>query len=130
MFYILLDDMFLLLQDMINFSPDSTYYSLYSDTTIFLGDSITLSGPNGVSHLWNNGLTTQDITMSPIEDTTYIVTALQANGCYAVADVNVLINEELNFFIPNLFTPNNDKSNELFLIYGNGINEDNFNFDI
>ena len=118
------------LQDMINFSPDSTYYSLYSDTTIFLGDSITLSGPNGVSHLWNNGLTTQDITMSPIEDTTYIVTALQANGCYAVADVNVLINEELNFFIPNLFTPNNDKSNELFLIYGNGINEDNFNFAI
>ena len=60
--------------------------------------------------------------MSPIEDTTYIVTALQANGCYDVADVNVLINEELNFFIPNLFTPNGDQTNDLFLIYGNGIN--------
>ncbi len=118
------------LQDTINFSPVYTYYSLYYDTTIFLGNSITLLGPDGVSHLWNNGLTAQDITMSPIEDTTYIVTALQANGCYAVADVNVLINEELNFFIPNLFTPNNDENNDRFLMYGNGINEDNFNFTI
>ena len=120
------------LQDTINFSPDSTYF--YSDTTIFLGNSITLEGPDGVSHLWNNGLTTQDITMSPIEDTTYIVTALQANGCYAVADVNVFINEELNFFIPNLFTPTSVQEtngvNNFFLIYGNGINEDNFNFAI
>ena len=31
------------------------------------------------------------------------------------------------FFIPNLFTPNNDESNDLFLMYGNGVNEDNFN---
>ena len=118
------------LQDTINFSPVYTYYSLYSDTTIFLGNSILLEGPGGVSHLWNNGLTTQDITMSPIEDTTYIVTALQANGCYDVADVNVFINEELNFFIPNLFTPNNDESNDFFLMYGNGVNQDNFNFTI
>ena len=118
------------LQDTINFSPVYTYYSLYYDTTIFLGNSITLLGPDGVSHLWNNGLTAQDITMSPIEDTTYIVTALQANGCYAVADVNVILNEELNFFIPNLFTPNNDENNDRFLMYGNGINEDNFNFTI
>jgi len=118
------------LQDTINFSPVYTYYSLYSDTTIFLGNSITLLGPEGVSHLWNNGLTTQDITMSPIEDTTYIVAALQANGCYDVADVNILINEELNFFIPNLFTPNGDNTNDLFLIYGNGINPENFNFSI
>ena len=72
--------------------------------------------------------------MSPIEDTTYIVTALQANECYAVADVNVFINEELNFFIPNLFTPTSVQEtngvNNFFLIYGNGINEDNFNFAI
>ena len=118
------------LQDTITFSPTYTYFSLYSDSTIFLGNSITLSGPNGVSHLWNNGLTTQDITMSPIEDTTYIVTALQANGCYDVADVNVIISEELNFFIPNLFTPNNDQTNDLFLMYGNGLDSDNFNFSI
>jgi len=118
------------LQDTINFSPIYTYYSLYIDTTIFLGNSITLEGPNGVSHLWNNGLTTQDITMSPIDDTTYIVEALQANGCYDVADVNVFINEELNFFIPNLFTPNGDQTNDLFLMYGNGISPDNFNFTI
>ena len=58
------------------------------------------------------------------------MTALQANGCYDVADVNVLINEELNFFIPNLFTPNGDQTNDLFLIYGNGINPENFNFSI
>jgi gliding motility-associated-like protein len=121
------------LQDTINFSPVYTYYSLYIDTTIFLGNSVTLTGPDGVSHLWNNGLTTQDITISPIEYTTYIVTALQANGCYDVADVNVIINEELNFFIPNLFTPSSeqpDGNNDKFLIYGNGINEDNFKFTI
>jgi len=91
---------------------------------------VTLTGPDGVSHIWNNGLTTQDITMSPVEDTTYIVTALQANGCYDVADVNVIISEELNFFIPNLFTPNGDLSNDLFLMYGNGVDPDNFNFNI
>jgi len=118
------------LQDTINFSPVYTYYSLYSDTTIFLGNSITLTGPDGVSHLWNNGQTTQDITMSPVEDTTYIVTAMQANGCYDVADVNVIISEELNFFIPNLFTPNGDQSNDLFLMYGNGVDPNNFNFNV
>ncbi len=107
--------------DSVLFSPTYTNFQLYSDTSIFLGTSIDLMASTGVSYDWSTGETTQTITVSPIVDETYTVTIEQPDGCYMVGTVNVLINEEANLFIPNMFSPNGDQTNDNFLIYGNGI---------
>ncbi|WP_223034481.1 T9SS type A sorting domain-containing protein [Hanstruepera marina] len=44
------------------------------DETIELGSSITLTAEGGNSFLWSNGATTQQITVSPTETTSYSVT--------------------------------------------------------
>ena len=40
------------------------------------------------------------------------------HGCVATSRINVIVENELNFFIPNIFSPNNDgnifRKNELY----------------
>lgn len=114
------------LMDTINFSPTYTYSALTTDTVIFLGNSIVLTSPSGSSYSWSTGESTQEITVAPTENTNYVVTLQQANGCFDVLNVNVLISDRLNLFIPTMFSPNGDKQNDFFLLYGNGIATINF----
>lgn len=107
--------------DTINFSPEYTFFSLYEDTTIYSGTSLDLEAETGVSYEWNTGETTQTITVTPQNDTLYAVTIEQDNGCFRVGSVNVFIDESIIVFVPNMFSPNNDGSNDGFLVYGNGI---------
>jgi len=64
---------------------------------------------------------------SPLQTTTYTVTATDNNGCTATASIRVEV--RATAFVPNLFTPNNDGRNDALLIYGLG-NADNFKFTI
>lgn len=112
--------------DSVVFSPEYVYFSLYEDTTIYLGMTIDLEAESGVSYLWNVGDTSRIITVTPQNDTTYEVTIEQTNGCYRVGTVNVFIDESIIIFIPNMFSPNNDGSNDQLLVYGNGIESINF----
>lgn len=109
--------------DTIVISPNYTYNLLFTtvDTTITLGSTITLTAPTGVSYLWGTGETSQSITLSPLEYTSIQVTVEQANGCYIVYVGNILIDPNPVLFIPNLFTPNGDGSNDVLLIYGGGV---------
>ncbi len=107
--------------DTISFSPEYVYFNLYDDTTIYLGNSIDLEAESGVSYEWNTGETTQTITVSPQNDTLYEVTIEQDNGCFRVGTVNVFIDESIIVFVPNMFSPNADGSNDKLLVYGNGI---------
>jgi len=106
--------------------PDYFFYTLGADTTISLGASIDLTANPGISYLWNNADTNQTITVSPIVDDTFTVTTLLANGCYEVGTVNVLIDNDLNIFIPTMFSPNGDLSNDQFVVHGFGISEIDF----
>ena len=45
------------------------------------GNSTTLTASGGTSYVWNNGSTSPSINVSPIADSTYLVTATDANGC-------------------------------------------------
>lgn len=58
-----------------------------------------------------------------LEDSKISVTATSLKGCKASDEVNVTIEEVLDAFIPNVFTPNNDKVNDHFTIY----NQENIN---
>lgn len=110
-----------LFTDTVNFSPEYVYFSLYEDTTIYLGMIIDLVAESGISYSWNTGDTIQTITVSPVNDTIYEVTIGQDNGCFRVGTVNVFIDNSIIIFVPNMFSPNNDANNDQLLVYGNGI---------
>jgi len=60
------------------------------DVTINLGESTTLTATGADTYLWSTGETTQSITVSPVETTTYSVTGF-TNGCENTNTVTVFL---------------------------------------
>jgi len=52
--------------------------------------------------------------------TAYSLTVVDANGCTAEASIIITVLPEGNVFIPNIFSPNEDGSNDRFLFHDNG----------
>ena len=55
---------------------------------------------------------------SPTENTTYTLTVTSERGCTTSRNITVLIDDEYNVFIPNVFSPNHDGANDIFMIFG------------
>lgn len=53
-------------------------------------ETVTLTASGGESYLWSTGETTQNITVSPTEDTTYTVIVTEGS-CSAIDDVTVFV---------------------------------------
>ena len=60
------------------------------DQSICAGESVTLTASGGSNYLWSNGATTQSISVSPNQTTTYSV-EVSENGCSSVDDVIVSV---------------------------------------
>ncbi len=95
------------------------------DVTIDLGDSIRIVAYaetlDSVSYQWSPemGVSCLDcpITyLSPYETTTYTLTMTQDGGCMSTDQITVTVNENSRVFIPNIFSPNNDGVNDVFVI--------------
>ena len=52
-----------------------------------------------------------------------ILIASDANGCSDTASMTLTLNVTEEVFIPNLFTPNGDNSNDVLYVRGNGIDD-------
>ncbi|MFD2562830.1 T9SS type A sorting domain-containing protein [Aquimarina rubra] len=71
------------------FDTDDSEYNV-GDFNFNLGDCIT-SETNNTSFLWSTGETTESITVSPDQDTTYSVTVTNCNGCTATDEIKVFV---------------------------------------
>jgi gliding motility-associated-like protein len=75
------------------------------------GNAVTITTVNTFrTYLWNNNANTSSITVSQPGE--YSVSVTDANGCAGNDSINIL--PCASFFIPNVFTPNNDGLNDIF----------------
>lgn len=65
--------------------------SISGTTVICDGTSTTLTASGGTSYLWNNGASTPSITVSPVIDSTYLVTVSNTNNCSDTTSVTVQV---------------------------------------
>ena len=65
--------------------------SVTGSATICAGTSVTLTAAGGATYLWNNGTTTNTLTVSPTANTTYTVIGTNVAGCSDTATFNVVV---------------------------------------
>lgn len=103
--------------------PDPIAVDAGPNFTIEYGSSVVLQGTTSVSPVvsivWEpeEGLSCTDCmqpTAQPTFNTTYYITITDADGCTAIDSVNVWVN--IDFNVPNAFTPNGDGLNDVFNI--------------
>ena len=105
----------------VNYAPEIT---VSAQQSVGPDESVMLSADGGVAYVWTPENTLDDPfsatpLASPLATTLYTVQVTDENGCESTGQVNVLVQNVI--FIPNLFTPNGDDSNDTFLVYGSGI---------
>lgn len=97
-------------------------------STIDLGQAVSLqvsSTGNSINNIvWMpaHGLSCTDCSdpvSSPVQSTTYFVTAMDINGCIATDTARVEVVPKYIVFLPNAFTPNGDGVNDFFEVFGN-----------
>ena len=101
---------------------DTVNIALFPDVTVVLpaevlvcpGDSVTLDAGSGfVAYNWQHGPTSQ--TVEVFENITYLVSVTDSNNCERIATTEVLYENCLfGLYVPNAFTPNNDRLNDSF----------------
>ena len=99
-----------------------------SDETIILGNAVNLNGSGGILYSWSPsvGLSCTNCSApsaSPTSTTTYILTVEDANGCIDYDSLTVFVEEQLIIYIPNVFSPNGDGSNDVLFVRGGGIDQ-------
>jgi large repetitive protein len=82
--------------------PSATIVSPSVDTTICIGNNLTLTASGGVSYNWSTGATSSSFSLVPGTSNTYTVTVTNADGCNATANVDVTVND------PQVTIVNND----------------------
>ncbi|MBW8049580.1 MAG: gliding motility-associated C-terminal domain-containing protein [Cytophagales bacterium] len=107
-----------------------------NDLSVCPEERISLNATGGIKYLWNPDPTLSDINIfnpvaNPEITTEYIVKVTDVNGCSNVDSVIVTLKDtciENQLWLPNAFSPNNDKKNDEF--YVRGINIEKIKFVI
>ncbi|MFN5345877.1 MAG: gliding motility-associated C-terminal domain-containing protein [Bacteroidota bacterium] len=85
------------------------------------GDAVKLNAGNFNKYSWNTGDTTSFIVVS--DSGFYSVLVENASGCTASDSAQIVVGCGNNLWFPSAFTPDEDGVNDLFLGYGNDVNE-------
>ncbi|MBI2967595.1 MAG: S8 family serine peptidase [Bacteroidetes bacterium] len=100
--------------------------------TIIQGELVSIEATGGVAYSWLPDDGTLSCTncskpfVYPLQNTTYIVTGNDSNGCFTTDSVLIVIDESCEVFVPNAFSPNGDEYNDILFVRGNCIKEMNF----
>jgi gliding motility-associated-like protein len=102
-----------------------------SDTTVCPGKNVQLVVVNGDQFSWSPStyLSCTDcdkpFVQDPLESVTYVVVAVDSNGCAAGSDTaSVVVSDQCIFLvIPSAFSPNNDGRNDLFHALSQGVSD-------
>jgi gliding motility-associated-like protein len=92
------------------------------DTTISRGYSTTLEATGGIAYDWTPSETLDNPfsatpSATPTQTvTTYTVTVTVADGCETTREVTVTLVDDFRLDLPNLFTPNGDGINDVWVI--------------
>ncbi|WP_187271118.1 T9SS type B sorting domain-containing protein [Neolewinella aurantiaca] len=88
------------------------------------GDSVRLqllTNLNGTGYLLSPGpdslFQSDNFFVSPGKNTTYEITTMDEFGCTATAMVEIIVDDYVPIYAPNVFSPNGDGVNDLFRIY-------------
>ncbi len=112
--------------------PDDWSISLGGDTTIVIGQALELTVdvfgfPTGsLQTNWSDGNCDNCFTrvVVPANNTSYSVVAMDENGCTSEDQISIDVTLDRNLYVPNVFSPNGDQINDLFLITaGAGVEE-------
>jgi gliding motility-associated-like protein len=84
---------------------------------------VITTSTNAVSYSWSpsNSLSCDTCALTsakPTATTTYTVVMTTGNGCRVIDTVTIVVEGCGNFWIPNAFTPNGDRVNEVFAPIG------------
>lgn len=108
--------------------PDASFS--YSGETISPANiAFNNTSTGAVSYDWNfgDGGSSSDLNPNYVYqgegNFTITLTVTDANGCTDQAQQTIQISDPFNFYLPNVFTPNNDSVNDRFLIMASGIKE-------
>jgi gliding motility-associated-like protein len=117
----------------ISLSGIQPFLQIYSSRdSINEGDTLQLvATPNLFNYQWENNPTLSNLFIpnpiaSPIQTTTYIVSAESSDGCIIID--SIIINIRLNncgepyIFVPNAFTPDGDGLNDALFVRGANLN--------
>ncbi|MEM8584256.1 MAG: proprotein convertase P-domain-containing protein [Bacteroidota bacterium] len=97
-----------------------------TDRELLLGDSIRLQvQTNAVDGLisWSPDVvcldsTCQEVIVRPLATTLYVLELIDASGCTASDDIQILVDRNRTTFAPTAFSPNGDGTNDRFTVYG------------
>ena len=115
------DDKF---QDFWEYTPDSLNVFACGNITINSGTSATLTAAGGVLYLWSPATGLDCISCALVNTNTsittnYTLTVTDANGCPALDTVRVTVLPYVSCeepFVPDAFSPNGDKDNDIFYV--------------
>ena len=106
--------------------PSAIEVDAKPDTTISAGESVQLIGEGGPFWLWTPATSLscsdcQNPVATPEETTTYYLTVIGDSGCSATDSVTIVVEDNSDFFIPNIFSPNGDGHNDILYVRGKNI---------
>jgi len=119
------------LQVVVTVNPLPTVSVTPNTAALTAGGSIQLQATGATTYLWTPSTGLDDASIadpiaSPPATTTYTVTGTDASNCSATATAVITVDDAFEIFIPEMFSPNQDQSNDVLFVNTRGVEQFEF----